>query len=215
MKILKKFDSYIKEDLEPQTMPDPSTSPSTAPTIDPGTRPARPERPSPIRRDRPAVEPDPQANMIDYTEEEESDDVYFGKKMMDELAEALGTEVVNNVIEYNGKKINFYSETEKFHVDKKKFSTVEEVLDYLGEGEPSMETEMMEDEEEKAKRQIDNSDEGLWEEDDEVKYTTDHYGHEEEEEEEIIDNLENESWIKWPKEEVIESRITKKFNDFK
>ena len=141
MKILKKFDSYIKEDLEPQTMPAPSTSPSTAPTIDPGTRPARPERPSPIRRDRPAVEPDPQANMVDYTEEEESDDVYFGKKMMDELAEALGTEVVNNVIEYNGKKINFYSETEKFHVDKKKFSTVEEVLNYLGEGGTSMETD--------------------------------------------------------------------------
>lgn len=141
MKILKNFDSYIKEDLEPQTMPAPSTSPSPAPTIDPGTRPARPERPSPIRRDRPAVEPDPQANMVDHTEEEESDDVYFGKKMMDELAEALGTEVVNNMIEYNGKKINFYSETEKFHVDKKKFSTVEEVLDYLGEGETSMETD--------------------------------------------------------------------------
>lgn len=150
MKILKKFDSYIKEDLEPQVMPAPSTNPTPAPTIEPGTRPSRPERPSPIRRDRPAVEPDPQANLVDYTEEEESDDVYFGKKLMDELAEALGTEVVNNMIEYNGKKINFYSETEKFHVDKKKFSTVDEVLNYLqveptnnmGEDEDDFETGM-------------------------------------------------------------------------
>jgi hypothetical protein len=49
------------------------------------------------------------------------------------LANELGTEVDDDgSINYEGKKINFYSETEKFHVDNKKFSTVEEVVNYLG-----------------------------------------------------------------------------------
>jgi len=138
MKILKKFDSYIKEDLEmmapvPATKPAPSTTPAPAtPTIEPGTRPERRERPTPIRRDRPAVEPDPQAKMkMDATEEEGT---YIGTEMLQDLADALGTEVIDNAVEYEGKKVNFYSETEKFHVDKKKFATVEEVVDYLTGG---------------------------------------------------------------------------------
>ena len=138
MKILKKFYSYIKEDLEmmapvPATKPAPSTTPAPAtPTIEPGTRPERRERPTPIRRDRPAVEPDPQAKMkMDATEEEGT---YIGTEMLQDLADALGTEVIDNAVEYEGKKVNFYSETEKFHVDKKKFATVEEVVDYLTGG---------------------------------------------------------------------------------
>ena len=58
-------------------------------------------------------------------------DEYIGTKLMKELADELGTEIVDNKIEYEGKTINFYSETEKFHIDNKKFSTVEEVVDYL------------------------------------------------------------------------------------
>ena len=44
-------------------MAEPKTSPGTkpAPTTTPGTRPA-PGRPSPIRRDRPSVEPRPKAS---------------------------------------------------------------------------------------------------------------------------------------------------------
>jgi hypothetical protein len=34
-------------------------------------------------------------------------------------------------IEFEGKEINFYSETEKFHVGGKKFNTSEEVIEYL------------------------------------------------------------------------------------
>ena len=50
---------------------------------------------------------------------------------MQELADRLNSEVVNNHIDYNGQTINYYSETEKFHVGKEKFDTVEEVIDYL------------------------------------------------------------------------------------
>jgi hypothetical protein len=71
-------------------------------------------------------------NMNDDQEEEEGHE-YEGTKLMSELAQKLGTEITNNSIDYNGKKINFFSETESFHVDKKKFKTIDEVLAYLGE----------------------------------------------------------------------------------
>lgn len=64
-------------------------------------------------------------------EEEEEAGEYIGTVMMKDLASKLGVEVVNNEIDYNGQKINFYSETEKFHVGKNKFKTVDEVLDFL------------------------------------------------------------------------------------
>jgi hypothetical protein len=49
-----------------------------------------------------------------------------------ELADLLGTDVMNNnTIEYNGKTIIFPSETEMYHVDRKKFKTAQEVYDYL------------------------------------------------------------------------------------
>jgi hypothetical protein len=72
-------------------------------------------------------------NMNDEQEEEEEGHEYEGTKLMSDLAQKLGTEIVNNSIEYNGKKINFFSETESFHIDKKKFKTIDEVLAYLGE----------------------------------------------------------------------------------
>ena len=67
----------------------------------------------------------------DEMEEEEGDE-YEGTLLLKELAERLGSEVVNNTIEYNGQKINYYSETEAFHVGKMKFDTVDEVVDYDG-----------------------------------------------------------------------------------
>ena len=46
---------------------------------------------------------------------------------------------------YNGEKINFYSETEKFHIGKRKFDTLEDVLKYLKpEVEPELEEIPME-----------------------------------------------------------------------
>ena len=64
---------------------------------------------------------------------EEEGGEYQGQMLLNQLANELGTEVSEDgSINYEGKKINFYSETEKFHVDNKKFSTAEEVVNYLG-----------------------------------------------------------------------------------
>ncbi len=65
----------------------------------------------------------------DYSEEEGHQ--YKGNRMLAELADKLGAEVVDNSVEYNGKVINFFSETEMYHVDRKKFKTADEVVEYL------------------------------------------------------------------------------------
>ena len=72
--------------------------------------------------------------------EEESGDIYQSK--LQELADALGAEVEDGKIMYDGKKIIFPSETEMFHVDGKKFKTADEVVNYLNgsiEERPEME----------------------------------------------------------------------------
>ena len=64
---------------------------------------------------------------------EEEGGEYQGQILMNQLANELGTEISEDgSINHEGKKINFFSETERFHVDNKKFSTPEEVVDYLG-----------------------------------------------------------------------------------
>lgn len=73
-----------------------------------------------------------EAPVADELPEEEGGE-YQGQILLNQLANELGTEVeADGSINYEGKKINFYSETEKFHVDNKKFSTPEEVVAYLG-----------------------------------------------------------------------------------
>ena len=62
MGIIKKFDSFLSEKLvaaapAPVTTPTPTITP-TRPDTKPSTRPGKP---SPIRRDKPAVEPAPKA----------------------------------------------------------------------------------------------------------------------------------------------------------
>jgi len=84
MKILKKFENYIKEELD----------------INPEADEISPE--------------DLEAASDKYDEiaeiEEESDDMleeedeYIGYKLLEELAKKLGTEVVDNQVEYNGEK---------------------------------------------------------------------------------------------------------------
>lgn len=61
-KFIKDFNSFIKEELT-ATSPVPTRErPAPAPTTVPGTpRPSRPRRPSPIRRDKPGINPDPKA----------------------------------------------------------------------------------------------------------------------------------------------------------
>lgn len=72
-----------------------------------------------------------EAPLAELPEEEGGE--YQGQILLNQLANELGTEVdTDGSINYEGKKINFFSETEKFHVDGKKFSTAEEVVNYLG-----------------------------------------------------------------------------------
>lgn len=68
--------------------------------------------------------------------EEEEEDEYTGTQKMEELAEELGVELRDDgSLNYNGIEVHFYSETEKFHIDKMRFTTVEEVINYLENGD--------------------------------------------------------------------------------
>ena len=59
MKYIKKFEAFTA--AEPATAP-PTTKPGTKPT----TKPNKPnkDRPSPVRRDKPSIEPDPKASKV-------------------------------------------------------------------------------------------------------------------------------------------------------
>lgn len=79
-------------------------------------------------------------------EMEEEEGQYIGTRLMNELAEKLGVEVVDNKIIYNDTEINFFSEDEKFHIGKNKFETVDEVLEFLtgaGSSEEDLGDDMM------------------------------------------------------------------------
>ena len=86
---------------------------------------------------------DDDTEIREYEEEEEEEEAhqYIGSQLMNELAEKLGVEVINNEIQYDGKKINYFSETECFHVDNKKFETIEDILEYLSDSDDSDEEE--------------------------------------------------------------------------
>ena len=126
--MIKRYQQFVEgkvnEDAtmaSPQTAPTPTETPTETPT-----RP-RPTAPGIVPTEIPSEQDAPLAQ---YGEEEEEGG-YIGQKMMAELANKLGTEVVDGAIEYNGQKINFYSETEMFHIGKKKFKTPDQVVAYL------------------------------------------------------------------------------------
>ena len=50
---------------------------------------------------------------------------------MNELSQRLGADIINNQITYDGKVINYFSETECFHIGSEKFETVDDAFDYL------------------------------------------------------------------------------------
>lgn len=66
---------------------------------------------------------------IEEEEEEEAGDIYANR--LQEVAELLGTQVEGGKVNFEGKEIIFPSETEMYHVDKKKFKTAQEVVNYL------------------------------------------------------------------------------------
>lgn len=147
--MIKKYNQFVDDKINeeftagPEQAPArPDTRPET-PTRPDTDRPAapRPTRPGVIPDDVPSEQDNPLAknNPFDQEfeggEEEEQEDVYSSR--LKELADALGLEsdaVQNNKLEFDGKEIIFPSETEKFHVDRKKFDTVEQVVDYLQGG---------------------------------------------------------------------------------
>lgn len=73
---------------------------------------------------------DEQVAKIEAGEEEEAGD-YHGSLGMKKIAKALGENLQGNEIVHDGHKINFFSETEMYHIDRKKFKTPEEVIEYL------------------------------------------------------------------------------------
>ena len=76
-------------------------------------------------------------------EEEEAGD-YHGSVGMKKIAQALGEELQGNEIMHDGHKINFFSETEMYHIDRKKFKTAEEVIDFMNNHVHSREEHTME-----------------------------------------------------------------------
>lgn len=143
--MIKKYNQFVEEKVNeeligsnpliageprPQTAPSaPSREVETVPgTPRPSTRP-RPSRPSVVPGKRPSEEDAP---LAEFDMEDEQVDIYTSKLI--ELALALGLDesaVKDNKIEFEGKTIIFPSETEKYHVDRKKFDTVDQVVAYL------------------------------------------------------------------------------------
>ena len=102
---------------------------------------------------------------------EEEGGEYQGQMLLNQLANELGTEVSEDgSINYEGKKINFFSETEKFHVDNKKFSTAEEVVNYLGSAPMTSDEEDQMTGEREGERRVglDDIDEDEFERDDDA-----------------------------------------------
>ena len=137
--MIKKYNQFVKGINEEFEMGEGQPAPITKPA-EPTTTPDTPTRPRPTRpgitpTEVPSEEDAPLAYGYGDSNElpEEEGGEYQGQMLLNQLANELGTEVdEDGSINYEGKKINFYSETEKFHVDNKKFSTAEEVVAYLG-----------------------------------------------------------------------------------
>jgi len=145
--MIKRYNQFVQgrtnEEFEMgEGQPAPSTTPAEPTTVpDTPTRP-RPTRPGPTPTEIPSEQDAPLAYGYNNDLPEEEGGEYQGQYLMNQLASELGVEVESDgSINYEGKKINFYSETEKFHVDNKKFAKVEEVIDYLGSIGPKVETE--------------------------------------------------------------------------
>jgi hypothetical protein len=131
MRIVKKFNQYVRENLG-------SSIENDLNELDPIDLPEIENDPIDVisTDEYQEEETDPRSLVDGYEEEEnlpqeEESHQYIGAQLMNDLAERLGVDVVDNEIEYDGQKINYFSETEKFHIDDKKFETVDEVLDYL------------------------------------------------------------------------------------
>ena len=113
---LKRYDDFLNEDLTPM-----------AGDVEDFTE----EGPE-VGEMEDEVIPEPQPEMEEEMPEEEEEYQFQGAQLLDELANRLGAKVENNQINYNGKKIEYFSETEAFAIDRKgKYKTVDEVVSQL------------------------------------------------------------------------------------
>lgn len=103
MKSIKNFNDYVKENVETEL--------------------------APVEVEGSALSDQMDEIESDFTEDDEEE--YIGNKLMAELAKRLGVEVEDGQINYEGQLVDFYSETEMFHIGNKKFKTVDEAFDYL------------------------------------------------------------------------------------
>jgi hypothetical protein len=120
---LKRYDQYINEDLTPDRINGLSLDDEMEiPAEETGAEETGDVDVTPMNTDA----------EVAMDEEPEEEYEFQGEKMLQELANRLGSEVENNMINYNGKKIEFYSETEAFAIDRKgKYKTVDEVISKL------------------------------------------------------------------------------------
>ena len=88
--------------------------------------------------------PESEIEPVEMSGEEEESGDYHGSVGMEKIANALGEKIQGNEIMHDGHKINFFSETEMYHVDKKKFKTPEEVIDFMKNHVHSKEEHTME-----------------------------------------------------------------------
>lgn len=109
MKLVKKFTDFVNnmitENTDPIEMPDSFESEEGEDATE-------------------RVEDIDQSNLIDDIElneyEEEESGEYEGTVKMKQLSEMLGSEIINNQIDYDGHKIVFASETNTFLIDNRK-----------------------------------------------------------------------------------------------
>ena len=129
--MIKRYNDFINEEF---VMGQPSTKPTTAPTREIERRQA-PTRPSIIPSKKPGVEDAPLAEF--------DQDEYVGEYKIKELASKLGPDAIlkGNSIDYKGQKVNYFSETEKIHIGKKKFDSIDDVYDYLTNSEENIDPE--------------------------------------------------------------------------
>jgi hypothetical protein len=126
--MIKKYNQFVNSKLNEGTEVAPSETEIETPTR------TRPSRPSIVPTEKPGTEDAPLASNDLEVETEEGGE-YLGYTKMKKLALALGlsdNDIENGGgIEYNGNKINFFSETNKFHIGKRKFNTEDEVVKFL------------------------------------------------------------------------------------
>jgi hypothetical protein len=128
--MIKKYKQFIKGRVnEDFTLGAPEVAPVTPQTLPPPEEMPAPPQIIPGEDQSPYPAP----AKAELPEEEGGE--YQGQRLMAELAESLGVDIEEDgSINYNGQKINFYSETEMFHVGKSKFKTVDEVINFLESG---------------------------------------------------------------------------------